>query len=240
IGAFDPDPVTGGYRGMAAFAEVLGVDYAGWYPVAGYEVFTSASDHPIASRAGVAPPARLTQGISEGTDIFDLTSNALGTSPVLLEVASPDGQSYFPFLVVAEPPTGGRAIAMGSYAGFVGAAAPFRAKGDDGFFDNQLLPYLIESTLWLLHDAAGPFPGLQLSNAPMTVVGRLDGDWSGEREETIITLGYLNAMGRATGVATVYGIVSADAPEAGWDAFADGGRQLEALGGSIGSHSHNH
>jgi MYXO-CTERM domain-containing protein len=73
----------------------------------------------------------------------------------------------------------------------------------------------------------------------MTAVVRLDGDVSGEPDSSSGTIEYLLRLGRETGVASGYGIVSSFAQGADWDGF-DEIPELEQLGGAVGSHSHTH
>ena len=219
---------------------ILGVAAGGWDDVQGHAVYTTDAAHPIARHAGYAPLAQLTQGVADGTEIVELVDDGAPGSAVLLELVPTDRGRRHPYLVVAEPPGGGRVAGISGYGGYLGAASCFRNDRPSGFFDNQLLPYLIETALWLVGPADEPFVGLQLSHAPVTAIGRLDGDWSDEREATRRTFEYLVDMARASGIATAYGIVSEFAPASGWDLFRELGWQLEAVGGAIGSHSASH
>ncbi len=228
------------YRGMAANFAFLGVVDGGWYPLAEYAVHSTTSSHPIAEQSGYPAGTRLTQGIPFGIATFALVDDSAPGSDVLLELLGPDGMDAHPYLVVADAGTSGRVLAAGTYGTYVGPASPFRNDAPAGFHDNQLLPYLIDSMLWLVGPDDEPFVGLQLSHAPMTAIGRLDGDWSDSGTATSITLDYLIDMGRRTGVATVYGIVSSFAEGSGWDGFRPGAQSLQMLGGSIGSHSRTH
>lgn len=228
------------YRNMDDTFPFLGVSDNGWHPVAEYRVHTTASAHPVAAAAGHPAEAQLTQGIPYGTETFVPSDDTDPGSDILLELVAPDGTTTYPYLVVTEPGSSARVAAIGAYGNYVGPAAPFRNQEPSGFYDNQLLPYLIEVILWLVGPDGEPFVGLQLSHAPMTAVGRLDGDWSETPEATEATFNYLNIVARETGVATVYGIVSSFAESAGWQGFRDTGATLQSLGGSIGSHSRTH
>lgn len=219
---------------------ILGVAGDGWVSARGHAIYTTDAAHAIARHAGHAPFAQLTQGVGDGTELVGLVDDGAPGSAVLLELVPADGDERHPYLVVAEPPGGGRVAAISGYGGYLGAATCFRNDTPSGFFDNQLLPYLVETALWLVGPEDEPFVGLQLSHAPVTAIGRLDGDWSTEREATRRTFEYLVDMGRVTGIATAYGIVSDFAPVAGWDVFRDHGWQLEAVGGAVGSHSASH
>jgi hypothetical protein len=228
------------YHGMARFFSFLGVVDNGWYPVAGFRVHTTASTHDIAVSAGYPGSAPLTQGVASGLETLAFTSSNAPGSEVLLDVVAPDASTSYPYLVVTEPAPGARVAVVGAYGTYSGPAAPFRNEEPAGFHDNQLLPYLIHTLLWLIGPDDGPFAGLQLSHAPMTAVGRLDGDWSDDVLASDLTLDTLIELGKQTGLATVYGIVSGYAGDDEWELFRRRGPELERLGGSIGTHSHSH
>jgi hypothetical protein len=130
-------------------------------------------------------------------------------------------------------------LAISSYSNDAGAAVAFRNVAPAGFFDNLLLPRLIEATGWLLSPSE-PFVGLQLSHAPMTAVVRLDGDQSDVPASTTTSLDYLVKLGRETGITTMYAIVSSFAQRVGWEGFLPLTPEIERLGGAIASHSHTH
>jgi len=228
------------YRSMAETMPCLGVTDAGWHDLTASMVRTTSVGHAIATSAGYGVGAQLTQGILAGTETFEpINVNAPG-SAVLLELVPPGSGPRHPFLVVAEPAAGARVLAIGAYGNYIGPATPFRNQPPAGFYDNRLLPYLIHAILWTLAPGNEPFAGLQLSHAPMTVAGRLDGDWSNSPLATELTLDYLIELARNTGVATVYGIVSSYAQQTGWEGFRPRIEQLQRLGGSVASHSHTH
>jgi hypothetical protein len=226
------------YRGMSGLADLLGVVDGGWWPVADHAIYTAASEHPVALASGLPPATQLTQGLPSGTETVAIDEDEPG-SATLLELVSPDGLTRHPYLVAAAP-GGARVLAASNYGSWVGAASCFRNQAPAGYFDNQLLPYLVHGLLWLVGPGDEPFVGLQLSHAPMTVVGRLDGDWSDEHDATDATFAYLVDLARTTGVATAYGIVTSFVRSGDWALFQSGGKALEALGGAIGSHSRSH
>ncbi|MCG8425481.1 MAG: hypothetical protein MJE77_46985 [Proteobacteria bacterium] len=231
------------YRGMAEELAFLGVRDDGWHWVEGDEVYTTSSTHPVAARAGYSSNTRLTQGMRTSMQIVTLTDFDAPGSDMLLELIDPDGNSshLHPYLVVTEPGNGARVVAASTYGTSAAPASPIRNNRDEFFYDNQLLPYLVEALLWAVGPGDQPFVGLQLSHAPVTVIGRLDGDVSDSTQATDVTLDYLNDLARQTGVATVYGIVSKDAQNADtWQSFRRGGEELQRLGGSLASHSHSH
>lgn len=250
------------YRPMEQWFSYLGVVDEGWYPMLGYRIQTTASDHAMAASAGYPVWSPLTQGLESGVETLSLVADTAGE--VLLEIVSSDGMESYPYLIVTEPVagagtgggrgngkgnggradnargTGARVVAIGSYGTYPGPATPFRNPEPAGYYDNQLLPYLIHALLWLVGPENQPFAGVQLSHAPMTAIGRLDGDWSDEAWSTRLTLEYLIDIGEHTGLAVVYGIVSSFAEDDDWDVLRQLGPELERLGGSIGSHSHQH
>jgi hypothetical protein len=228
------DDVT--HRGSGDTEEILGVRSLGWAAVAGFTVRTAPGSHPLSSRPGWGPGTTLTQGLAEGTDLVGLTNAARPGSHTLLELA--DGSSRQPYLVAISG--AGRVLAISGFGHDAGAASPFRNHAPRGFFDNLLLPRLIDAASWLL-SGGGPTVGLQLSHAPLTAVVRLDGDVSDSPSSTAQTLDYLVQLARQTGVTTAYGIVSRFAESVGWQGFSSARMQeLESLGGAIASHSGSH
>ena len=238
LGRYDP---AGIYRGMANAMPFLGIDDDGGAAVEGYAIQTTGSTHPIAARAGYPAGLQLTQGVRSDMEIFGFIDPDDPGSEVLLELVAPNAVDSHPYLVVAEPVPGAKVVAVGAYGTYHAPASPFVHDPPIGFHDNQLVPYLVEALLWAIGPADEPFVGLQLSHAPVTAIGRLDGDWSGVLEATQSTFDYLIELAKKTGVATVYGIVSAFAGDAdNWASFRTYGPEIERLGGSIGTHSHTH
>jgi hypothetical protein len=226
------------FRGSGDTEEILQVEYRGWVDVAGFGVRTAEAPHPLSGRPGWAPGTTLTQGLAEGTDVLDVAGGSRPGAHTLLQLSA--GGDRWPYAVLTQP-TAGRVLAISGYGQDSGAASPFRNDPPSGFFDNQLLPRLIDATEWLLGGAGAPVVGLQPAHAPLSVIVRLDGDVSDDRDSTEKTLDYLLELGRQTGVATAYGIVSAFAAGADWDGFSPAKmEELERLGGAVGSHSHTH
>lgn len=242
IGIFYPDPqgMFGvSYRGMSSLAETIKVTDGGWYPIAGYTVTAGSSEHPIATRAGMDAGAQLSQGLIDGTETVDLASLVDPDGSILLEITSPEDPLAYPMLVATSTDSGSRIVGIGAYGNYVGPASPFHNEEPKGFYDNQVLPYLLHALDWLEYGDE-PVVGLQLSHAPMTAVGRLDGDWSNDVPATDGTFLYLLELAESTGLASVYGVVSEFVPDGGWELFQLGAMQLEALGGKVGSHSATH
>jgi hypothetical protein len=85
-----------------------------------------------------------------------------------------------------------------------------------------------------------PFPAPQISNANLTAIVRLDGDNSGDLNYQLKTLNFLADVAQDTGVVPLYTWVSSFVKKAGWDKLAPLGKNLEDLGGEIGTHSKFH
>ncbi len=245
LGSFGP-PAAGSsalvYRGSADTAPILNLLAVGWQNVTDWVVRAGAGAHPLASRPGWAAGTVLTQGLASGIEIVRLADGSQPDSHVLLEVAH--GAATFPYLVTTRPDGGGgvspgRVLAISTYANDAGVATPFRNELPRGFFDNLLLPRLVDAATWLL-SPDGPSVGLLLSHAPMTAVVRLDADRSDSPVATAAALDHLVRLGRETGVTTAYAIVSAFAQESRWAGFLPLAPELERLGGALASHSHNH
>ena len=224
------------FRGTDATAPILNISALGQQEVLNWTVRTAAAGHPLAAWPGWTALTTLTQGLADSTDVVGIADPKKPGSNVLLELSN--GKAVFPYLVATRPGTG-RVLAISGFGCDAGPATPFRNSAPRGFFDNLLLPRLIDAVLWLLAPE-GPSVGLQLSNAPLTVVARLDGDQSDVPEATTRTLDYLLAMGRETGVTTAYGVVSSFAERVAWEGFFPRAPEIEQLGGAIASHSHTH
>ena len=94
---------------------------------------------------------------------------------------------------------------------------------------------------WALWDEIDtPFPAMQLSNADLTAIVRLDADMSWDFDAQYETMNYLIDLAKKTGVVSVYGWVSDEATAAGWKALSELGERLEKFGGQIGTHSRYH
>ena len=238
LGAYAP-PAAGAtgaeLRGSDAIAAILNVEALGSAAVQNWVVRTAAGGHPLQSQAGWAPGVAITQGLADGTELVGIANPAQAGAHVLLELAN--GSESRPYLVATRP-GGGRVLAVSGYGNDAGAASPFRNDAPRGFFDNLLLPRLVDAALWLLSPDE-PSVGLQLSHAPMTAVVRLDADQSDTPAATRAALDYLIRLGRDTGVTTAYAVVSSFAQAANWEGF-DRAPEIEQLGGALGSHSHTH
>ena len=227
------------YRPEPHTASVTNIAYNNYRDVAGYAVRTTQAQHLIPAHTGFEENQTLTQGLASGIELVRLADPDIPGSKVLLELISPDAQYTYPFLMVSEP-LGGRVAAIANYASFAGSSSIFRNEGPESFFDNQLYPFLLETIFWLLTPNNEPFATLQLSHTNMTTVARLDADQSHVKASTEQSMEYLIQLGKDTGVATVYGVVSEHMDSAAWDIMRPRAQQIEALGGMIASHSHTH
>ena len=79
-----------------------------------------------------------------------------------------------------------------------------------------------------------------MTSANLTAIVRHDADGSVNYDYQLKTFNYFIETARETGVDTLYALQSDDARKTGWDKLAPLARQLEALGGEIGSHSKWH
>lgn len=230
---------TSGGRDTAELDAILGVRYAGWRQVSGYEIVVRASGQVIAEEIGMQVGEPLSQGLHAGSDIVELLDPDDRDGAVLLGLhglGDPDG---YPYLIVRETTAGGRVVAVASYGSGAGAATSFRNGEPSGFFDNRALPFLLTALEWMEH-GSGPVVGLQLSHAEMTAIGRIDGDWSRRIDDTGAAFDFASELARETGLATVYGLVSGFVEPESWPLCRAAALDLEARGGVVGSHSETH
>ncbi|MEM9491747.1 MAG: hypothetical protein AAGC55_21555, partial [Myxococcota bacterium] len=213
LGSFYRDELSGEitYRGMANVMPFLGVDDIGWNPTPSYEIQVWSTEHPVAQRMGLNRRTVLTRGLQEGLEVFrplQVDPPDASNAEVLLQVMPPGSGSSYPFMIAAEPSSGGKVLAIGALGTYYAALSPIPYSPPTGFRENRVMPYLLEALLWTVGPDDEPFAGLQLSHAPVTAVARIDGDWSGVTAANENTLTYAIELAKSTGVATVYGIVS--------------------------------
>jgi len=157
---------------------------------------------------------------------------------VLLELT--DEKKSYPFLSV-NLSTENRIVLVNDFSTWSGVPSFFRNNPPQVFYKNQIYNVLIESIYWSVYgDINAPIPSLQVSNADLAVIIRLDADASGNLDAQIRTINYLNDIARETGVVSLYAWVSSQATKAGWQDLAPLGKKLEAAGGQIGTHSKFH
>ena len=237
LGAYAPvasgDPA---FRGSADTEPLFNLEALGAQDTKNWTVRTVGTATPLSSLPGWSAGTVLTQGLGGEIEVLRLKSAGQTGSSVLLELAGA-GKTQ-PYLLTSKPGKG-RVLAISAYGDDAGPATPFRNSEPRGFFDNLLLPRLMDAAEWLLAQG-GPAVGLQLSHAPMTAVIRLDGDQSDIQAATEAALDYLVKLGRDTGVTTVYGVVSSLAQRGEWAGFSPLMPEIEKLGGVIASHSHTH
>jgi hypothetical protein len=239
IGAYaapaDPndDPA---YHGTDLTEAITNIESMSFQNVDNFTVRTATGAHALSALPGWAPGTVISQGLNSGAEFIKLKNPAQAGSQVLLEVSN--GSTTLPYLVTSKP-SAGRVLAISSYGSDMGAATPFRNSLPRGFYDNLVLPRLMDAAQWLLAQGETAV-GLQLSHAPMTAIVRLDADQSDGTNPTKAALEYLTQLGRDTGVTTAYAIVSSFAVRNNWGGFTSTINEIEHQGGAIGSHSHTH
>jgi hypothetical protein len=80
----------------------------------------------------------------------------------------------------------------------------------------------------------------QLVNSELAAVGRLDAAATWDLKVQATAFYYITSMAEKTGVVSVYGLVSSEQDQAGWDKLSEFAERLETFGGQIETHSHNH
>jgi hypothetical protein len=156
----------------------------------------------------------------------------------LLVVTGP--QSAFPFLTVRTRNDARLVITNDAFTS-AGAASFFRNIAPNVFYENRIHDCLVSAVYWAVYGAIDrPFPALQLSNADLSAIVRLDADMSWDSNAQRTTMDYLVDLARKTGVVSVYGWVSNEATGAGWAELSELGARLEQYGGQIGTHSRYH
>ena len=229
LALFDENRVE---RTTERIRSVLGVEYIGFHAGTDYRIRVEKSPH-YATRSFL-PGEYVTQHLDGGLNVMRFT----GAGEVLLTARST--RDFFPFLSVREQ-DGSRLALISDFGASAGVASFFRNQQPQGFYANRLYDSLVSTLHWVIYgDLSTPFPTLQLSNANLTAMVRLDADQSYRLDEQIETMEYLIDLAEETGVVSLYGWVSADAADAGWEQLAELGGRLEATGGQIGTHSRYH
>jgi hypothetical protein len=176
----------------------------------------------------------VTQHLVNGLNIQDFKSQG----DILLELT--DEKKSYPFLSVNKSPEN-RIVLVNDFSTWSGVPSFFRNSPPQVFYKNQIYNILIETVYWSVYgDMKTPIPSLQVSNADLTAIIRLDADASGNLDAQIRTINYLNDIARETGVVSLYAWVSSQATKAGWQDLAPLGKKLEEFGGQIGTHSKFH
>ena len=229
IGYFDEETKE---RDHSKLNQLLGIKYIGFYGDTDFRIKVKDSDHFITKNFNVGD--FVTQHIAGGLNIQSFENDG----NVLLELTNE--KESFPFLSVKKS-SNNRIILVNDFGTWSGVASFFRNVQPQVFYKNQIFNVLIESIYWSIYDSVEePFPSLQLTNADLTAIVRLDADASGNLNAQIQTINYLINLAKETGVVPVYAWVSSTAASAGWQDIAPLGKKLESVGGQIGTHSKFH
>jgi hypothetical protein len=223
---------AGKERDHAALDALLGIAYGGAQGDSNYRIKAPANGHYV-TRAFEAGQF-LSQPLARGLKILSFKEGG----EVLL--ISTDGKRTYPFLSCRSTDKN-RVVLFSDLTTSAGATSFFRNYQPEGFYANQVLNAAVRAVDWAAYgDAPGPFPAPQVTDANMTAIGRLDGDTSENYKYTADAFRYWIKVAKQSGVVPIYAFVSDLAAKAGWDKLAPLAKELEALGGEIGSHSKTH
>lgn len=229
LGYFDDETME---RDHSELNQLLGIKYVGFYGDTDFRIKVKDNNHFITRYFSNGD--FVTQHIVGGLNIQSFEND----SKTILELTN-EKESY-PFLSVNKSENN-RIILVNDFGTWSGVASFFRNVQPQVFYKNQIFNVLIESVYWSLYgEIEEPFPSLQLTNADLTAIVRLDADASGNLNAQIQTINYLINMAKETGVVPVYAWVSSTATSAGWQDIAPLGKKLESVGGQIGTHSKFH
>ena len=219
-------------RDHSKLNQLLNIKYAGFYGDPDYRIKVKDNDQFITKN--FSQGEFVTQQIAGGLNIQTFENNGR----ILLELTN-EKKSY-PFLSINQS-SKNRIVLINDFATWSGVPSFFRNVQPQVFYKNQIYNLLIESVYWSLYDSfEEPIPSLQVSNADLTAIIRLDADASGNLNAQIQTINYLIDIAKETGVVPVYAWVSSTAASAGWQDIAPLGKKLESVGGQIGTHSKFH
>jgi len=219
-------------RDHSELDKVLGIKNIGFYGGPDFRIKIKNNDHFITRNFN--RDEFVTQHIAGGLNIQSFENNGL----MLLELTNE--KEFYPFLSVNKT-SGNRIVLINDFATWSSAASFFRNVHPQVFYKNQIYNLLIEALYWAVYDSIKePVPSLQVSNADLTAIIRLDADASGNLNAQIQTINYLIDLAKETGVVPVYAWVSSTATSAGWQDLAPLGKKIESVGGQIGTHSKFH
>lgn len=219
-------------RDHSKLNQLLNIKYAGFYGDPDYRIKVKNTDQFITKN--YSKGEFVTQHIAGGLNVQTFENNGR----ILLELTN-EKESY-PFLSIRQT-SKNRIVLINDFATWSSVPSFFRNVQPQVFYKNQIYNLLIESVYWSLYDSIEePIPSLQVSNADLTAIIRLDADASGNLNAQIQTINYLNDIAKETGVVPVYAWVSSTAATAGWQDLAPLGKKLEGFGGQIGTHSKFH
>ena len=229
IGYFDENTKE---RDHSKLDQLLNMKYIGFYGDSDYRIKVMDNNQFITKNYN--QDEFVTQHIAGGLNIQTFENNG----SILLELTN-EKESY-PFLSISQT-SKNRIVLINDFATWSSVPSFFRNVQPQVFYRNQIYSLLIESVYWSLYDSfEEPIPTLQVSNADLTAIIRLDADASGNLNAQIQTINYLNDIAKQTGVVPVYAWVSSTAATSGWQDLAPLGKQLESFGGQIGTHSKFH
>ena len=229
IGYFDESTKE---RNHSKLDQLLNMKYIGFYGDPDYRIKVKDNNQFITKNYNQGE--FVTQHIAGGLNIQTFENNGR----VLLELTN-EKESY-PFLSISQT-SQNRIVLINDFATWSSVPSFFRNVQPQVFYKNQIYNLLIESVYWSLYDSfEEPIPSLQVSNADLTAIIRLDADASGNLNAQIQTINYLNDIAKETGVVPVYAWVSSTAATSGWQDLAPLGKKLESFGGQIGTHSKFH
>lgn len=229
LGYFDDETKE---RDHTELNQLLGIKYVGFYGDADFRIKVKDSEHFITKNFNDGD--FITQHIVGGLNIQSFENG----SETLLELTNE--KDFYPFLS-AKKTLINRIILVNDFGTWSGVASFFRNVEPQVFYKNHIFNVLIEAVYWSLYDSIEePFPSIQLTNADLTAIIRLDADASGNLNAQIQTMNYLINIAKETGVVPVYAWVSSTATTAGWQDIAPLGKKLESVGGQIGTHSKFH
>lgn len=229
LGFFDQETKE---RDHSKIEDLLGVKYVGFYGNTFFRIKVRDNNHFITRE--FAKGKFVTQHIAGGLNIQSFREGG----KTLLEMT--DEKESYPFLSIRYSGNS-KIIVVNDFATWSGVASFFRNEQPQVFYKNMLYNVLIEAVYWSVYDSIeSPFPSLQLSNADLTAIIRLDADASGNLNAQIQTINYLINIAKETGVVPLYAWVASTAESSGWQDLAPLGKKLEDVGGQIGTHSNFH
>ena len=212
--------------------DILRIKYKGKHGGPDYRVRISKDPHFITKHL------QLRQHVSQGlAGKLDILEAADGHEPQVIISSSQDSHAFLTAFYLK----GARIVLISDLGTYSGPASYFRKNEPSGFYANLVLEPVLRSIYWATYGSPDhPFPAVQLTNAELAAVLRLDADETESANVQRRTLRFLIQLAKDTGAVPVYGWVSQQATEAGWHHFAALGKQLEDVGGEIGSHSKTH
>jgi hypothetical protein len=219
-------------RDHSELDDLLNIRYDGFKGNSGFRIQIANNSHFITKQ--FENKEYVTQHLVNGLHIQQFKDQG----KILLELT--DEKKSYPFLSTKISDKN-RIVLVNDFSTWSGVPSFFRNNPPQVFYKNKIFNVLIEAVFWSVYgDIKLPIPSLQVSNADLTAIIRLDADASGNLEAQIRTINYLNEIAKETGVVSLYAWVSSTATKAGWQDLAPLGKKLEEMGGQIGTHSKFH